>query len=180
MLHLVQDVEDNRGTPRCVLIHITWWVLTFLLSSHLDFDKISQFVTLVTAASAPIAPPVAILGLTYVFVQWLSTAVLENVYVSFPICVIWYLLTSTRPQVQRLLITYTVDLISVLKELFDITLKPDLALTTTWNELKDAFEAYERSLTCRRIHNNIYSTTPQDQILTVDSLSQKIRELLEE
>ena len=43
---------------------------------------ISQFVTLVTAASAPIAPPVAILGLTFVFVQWLSTAVVENVYVA--------------------------------------------------------------------------------------------------
>jgi hypothetical protein len=68
----------------------------------------------------------------------------------------------------------------VLRELFDITLKPDLALKTTWNELKDAFEAYERSPSCRRIHNSIYSTTPQREILTVDGLSQKIRELLEE
>ena len=85
-----------------------------------------------------------------------------------------------RPEVQRLLIAYTVDLISVLKELFDITLKPDLALTTTWKELKDAFEAYERSLSCRRIHNSIWSTRPQGELLTVDGLSKKIRELLEE
>lgn len=138
-------------------------------------------MTLVTAASAPIAPPVAILGLTYVFVHWLSTAYLDNVYVSLPICVTCqYLLMMARPEVQRLLIAYTVDLISVLRELFDITLKPDLVLTTTWTELQDAFEAYERSSSCRRIHDSICSTTPQGELLTVDGLSKKIRELLEE
>ncbi len=47
-----------------------------------SFDIISQFVSLVTAVSAPIAPPVAILGLTYIFLNWLSTVVLENVFVS--------------------------------------------------------------------------------------------------
>jgi hypothetical protein len=50
-----------------------------------NVDIISQFVSLVTAASAPIAPPVAILGLTYIFVNWLSSAVLNNVYASLPI-----------------------------------------------------------------------------------------------
>ena len=39
-------------------------------------------MTLITAASAPIAPPVAILGLTYLFVKWLSDSVLDNAYVS--------------------------------------------------------------------------------------------------
>ena len=43
-------------------------------------DVINQFVTLASSAAAPIAPPVAILGLTYSFVQWLSTTALENVY----------------------------------------------------------------------------------------------------
>jgi len=85
----------------------------------------------------------------------------------------------TRPEIQRLLIAYTVDLISVLRELFDITLKPDLALTTSWKELKAAFEAYERSPSCRRIHDSICSPT-QGELLTVDGLSNKIRELLEE
>src|SRR6266702_7612659 len=41
------------------------------------------------------------------------------------------LLVMGRPSVQRLLIAYTVDLISVLRELFNITLKPELALTVT-------------------------------------------------
>ena len=41
--------------------------------------SISQFVDLVIADDA-IAPPVAILGLTFNFVQWLSTTVLENEY----------------------------------------------------------------------------------------------------
>ena len=53
-----------------------------------NIDRISQFVSLVTAASAPIAPPVAILGLTYIFLQWLSTSVLENKYVALYICIV--------------------------------------------------------------------------------------------
>ena len=54
-----------------------------------NIDIISQFVSLVTAASAPIAPPVAILGLTYIFLQWLSTSVLENMYVAWYTCINW-------------------------------------------------------------------------------------------
>jgi len=81
MLHLVQDVQAKPDVSSTPTINI-----------------ISQFVSLVTAASAPIAPPVAILGLTYIFLQWLSTTVLENL-----------------PDVQHLLIAYTVDLISVLR-----------------------------------------------------------------
>lgn len=37
------------------------------------------------------APPVAILGLTFPFVQWLSTTVLVNEYAILPIHVICYL-----------------------------------------------------------------------------------------
>jgi hypothetical protein len=48
-------------------------------------DVINQFVTLATSTSAPVCPPVAILGLTYHFVSWLSTTTLENAYAPFPI-----------------------------------------------------------------------------------------------
>ncbi|KAF5346833.1 hypothetical protein D9756_010587 [Leucocoprinus leucothites] len=89
------------------------------ISTSPNIDKTSQFVSLVTAASAPIVPPVAILGLTYVFLQWLSITALKNI-----------------PDVQRLLVAYTVDLTNVLGELFGFTFKPALALTTTWEELK--------------------------------------------
>ena len=58
----------------------------FLCSPNIDM--ISEFVSLVTAASAPIAPPVAILSLTYIFLQWLSTTVLENMFMSLLICMI--------------------------------------------------------------------------------------------
>ncbi|KAF5354022.1 hypothetical protein D9756_006944 [Leucocoprinus leucothites] len=102
-------------------------------------QDVSQFVSLVTAASAPIAPPVAILGLTYIFLQWLSTTALENMYVSLPI------------------LAYTMDLVHVLRELFDFTLKPTLALTTTGEELRETFEAYERSSSRQRTHNIICS-----------------------
>ncbi|KAH8986813.1 hypothetical protein EDB86DRAFT_2832575 [Lactarius hatsudake] len=137
MLCLVQDVhiKPNVSSLPNVLI-------------------ISQFVELVTAAPAPIAPPVAILGLSYLFVKWLSTTHLESI-----------------PSVQRLLIAYTVDLVGVLRELFDITLRPDLALTTTWKELQVAFESYERSYSRQHIHNSIYSNTARGQQMTVEDIS---------
>ncbi|KAI9432389.1 hypothetical protein H4582DRAFT_2131814 [Lactarius indigo] len=145
MLCLVQDVHTKPNVS--VLPNV---------------DIISQFVDLVTVAPAPIAPPVAILGLSYVFVKWLSTTQLE----------------SSIPSVQRLLIAYTVDLVGVLRELFDITLRPDLALTTTWKELQVAFESYERSYSRQRIHNSIYSNTTHGQQMTVDDISRMVRELL--
>ncbi|KAH9168560.1 hypothetical protein EDB89DRAFT_2245147 [Lactarius sanguifluus] len=137
MLCLVQDVHTKPN-----------------VSSLPNVLIISQFVELVTAAPEPIAPPVAILGLSYIFVKWLSTTHLES-----------------TPSVQRLLIAYTVDLVGVLKELFDVTLKPDLALTPTWKELQMAFEVYERSYSRQRIHNSIYSDTTQGQQMTVEHIS---------
>ncbi|KAJ7266076.1 hypothetical protein C8J57DRAFT_1229483 [Mycena rebaudengoi] len=71
-----------------------------------DIEKINNFVGLCTAGSASAAPPGAILGLTYLFVYWMLRSPLENV-----------------PNVRRVLIAYTVDLILVLQELFDIALQ---------------------------------------------------------
>jgi hypothetical protein len=86
-----------------------------------------------------------------------------------------------RPSVQRLLIAYTVDLISVLRELFDLTLQPDKALATTWQELKEAFEAYERSPSRQRIHKSICSKSAQgEQIVTADDIREKVRDLVRE
>jgi hypothetical protein len=47
-----------------------------------SLERISQFVSLVTAACPPIAPPAAILGLAYIYVEWLAKTVLENMCVS--------------------------------------------------------------------------------------------------
>lgn len=144
MLHLVQDVVDGNQPHDSAP------------------QKISQFVNLVTATDELIAPPVAILGLTFQFVNWLSTSVLVN-----------------EASVQRLLFAYTVDLIRVLRELFDITLRPDAELTTTWRDLQEAFETYERSPSRRHIHKSICSYTPHDGwILTANDLTNKLRELL--
>jgi len=147
MLYLVQDVSEGTQPhfPDRSLL------------------RISRFVDLVTATEAPIAPPVAILGLTFKFVQWLSTTVLEK-----------------EPPVQRLLFAYTVDLIRVLRELFDITLRPGQNLAITWPDIKEAFETYERSPSRRQIHKSICSMTPQDGwIVTPSDIRAKLRELLE-
>ncbi|KAH9076954.1 hypothetical protein EDB83DRAFT_2671669 [Lactarius deliciosus] len=119
-----------------------------------DDDAINQYVT-----------PVAILGSVDIFVQWLSTTVLENV-----------------PSVQRVLIAYTVDLVNVLVELFGITLRPEFAFMTTWTEVQAAFEAYEGSPSRQRIRESICSKTTQDdeKIPTPDGISRKLRDLLQE
>ena len=86
-----------------------------------------------------------------------------------------------RPSIQRLLVAYTVDLIIVLRELFDLTLQPDKALTTTWQELKEAFETYERSPSRHRIHNHIYSKSTQGEIFIIaDGIGEKVRDLVGE
>ena len=43
------------------------------------------------------------------------------------------------------MIAYSIDLILVMVELFDITLQPRLSGTVSWEALFDAFEAYEGS-----------------------------------
>ena len=159
---------------------------SFNTSSSLPaLDVINNFVTLATSASNLIAPPVAVLGLTYTFVQWLSTTALDNVYAAFCSFIPLYILIFIggqwgRAAVQKLLIAYTVDLIRVLRELFDITLRPDLALTTTWTELRAAFEAYEQSQARQRIHHKICRTSQGDRTLTADDICNKVRELLRE
>ncbi|KAH9049027.1 hypothetical protein EDB84DRAFT_1574419 [Lactarius hengduanensis] len=124
----------------------------------------NQYLTSVTTASAPILPPITIQSPVEIFVEWLSTTVLENV-----------------PSVQRVLIVYTVDLVSVLVELFGITLRPELAFRTDWTELQAAFEAYEGSSSRQRVRESICSKTTWDNgILTVDGIDKKLHELLQE
>lgn len=80
MLCLVQDVYTKPGVSRSGPdINLRDKFLNLSLSPP-AVDVINNFVTLATSASAPIAPPVAILGLTYAFVNWVSTTTLENAY----------------------------------------------------------------------------------------------------
>ncbi|KAH9045187.1 hypothetical protein EDB85DRAFT_2270240 [Lactarius pseudohatsudake] len=124
----------------------------------------NQYLTSVTTASAPILPPITIQSPVEIFLEWLSTTVLENV-----------------PPVQRVLIVYTVDLVNVLVELFDITLRPELAFRTDWTELRAAFEVYEGSSSRQRIRESIWSKTTWDNgILTADGINKILHELLQE
>jgi hypothetical protein len=79
-------------------------------------------------------------------------------------------------EAQRLLIAYIVDLIKVLIELFDITIRVELALTTTWKELQEACDAYKMSPSRQSIHESIRSKNP---MLTPGEIRTEIRRLLE-
>ena len=70
------------------------------------------------------------------------------------------LLVMDRSEVQRLLIAYIVDLIKVLIELFNITIRLELALTATSKEFHAAFESYEKSSSRQSIHDSIRSMKP--------------------
>jgi len=128
-----------------------------------QFDRVSQFVTLVTGASAPIAPPAAILGLTYIFVKWLSDAVLERI-----------------PKVERTITAYVVDLISVLKALFEITCVPRLIGKTNWDVVQQSFESYERSPSRQLVHSSCkLGIQDRAEIVGQEGFRKKIRELLD-
>jgi hypothetical protein len=71
---------------------------------------------------------------------------------------------------------YTVDLMNVLRELFDFTLRPGLDLTTDWEVLKEAFAAYEYSSSRQNIHNRIRSNT--DILMSPDAFDAQVYELL--
>ncbi|KAJ7112320.1 hypothetical protein C8R44DRAFT_798337 [Mycena epipterygia] len=147
MLYVVQDKQRKSRTN----------------SSPVDTGKISDFVTLCTAASAAIAPPVAILGLTYFFVSWISNAVLEN-----------------TPEVERVLIAYTVDLILVLEELFKIVLQPKAAGIALWTDLREAFEAYHRTTSQGTVHNAVSDLVENcgQPIADLDFLRKSVEELV--
>jgi len=149
MLYVVQDMQRECRTN----------------ISPIEPGKISDFVTLCTAASAAIAPPVAILGLTYLFVSWISNAILEN-----------------TPEVGRVLIAYTVDLILVLEELFKIVLQPKAAGTASWNDLREAFEAYHRTTAQSTVHgavSNLVENCGQQVITDLEFLRKGMRDLVQ-
>ena len=83
-----------------------------------------------------------------------------------------------RSSVERLIMAYSVDLILVLKSLFDFTLKPDLAGSANWEVLKEAFEAYERSHDAQKNHNLCRSAWQENRTLDRDSFRARIRELV--
>ena len=72
----------------------------------------------------------------------------------------------SRPQVRRLLVAYAVDLTTVLKSLFDIALTrmPQPSARTTWSELKEAFEAYDRAGSHQQIHHQIGRASCRERV----------------
>jgi hypothetical protein len=88
---------------------------------------------------------------------------------------------SGRPDVQRLLMAYAVDLVLVMESLFKFTLRPDLSGTTSWEALKEAFEAYERSNAPHVIHDAIRSYVDQcGERFDLEGIFEKIKQLVDE
>ena len=77
---------------------------------------------------------------------------------------------------------YTVDLILVLKSLFDFTLKPALAGSANWEVLKEAFENYQCSQIIHKNHSACRSAFPQNDGTKLDreAFRAKIKEILGE
>ena len=76
---------------------------------------------------------------------------------------------------------YTIDLISVLRLLFDFTLKSNLAGPTDWRVLQEALEAYERSNNRNQNHASCWALYGKgDQAPTRENFRQTIKQLLDE
>jgi len=76
--------------------------------------------------------------------------------------------------------TYTADLTTVLKLLFDLlTRMPRSSTGISWSELEEAFKAYERSGSRRRTHHLISLIFQLNQQISADSFRCIFRELVE-
>ena len=85
-------------------------------------------------------------------------------------------LMAARSWLQRFLITYTVDLLSVLRGLFDPGLT---ASSATWGGLQGAYEVYERSGSRQNLHSRIVSNiAPGGHVLNKVGMDGMVRELL--
>jgi hypothetical protein len=82
--------------------------------------------------------------------------------------------------VQRVFISYTVDLILVLRELFDFTLQRQKAGRVTWGDLGEAWAAYHRTPSQARVHSEITELVKQHEGLSADSnaIHENVVELL--
>ena len=85
-----------------------------------------------------------------------------------------------RPLVQRLLMAYVADLITVLTSLFDVV-EPSSSEETVWSQLNRVFQAYERLDPREQIHPRICAAFQRGQ-QTGDpvSIGLELRELLSE
>ncbi|KAJ7921534.1 hypothetical protein B0H13DRAFT_1984965 [Mycena leptocephala] len=147
MLYVVQDMRDKAQVK----------------SFSVDVVKIHNFVMLCTAATATIAPPVAILGLTYIFISWISNAVLDN-----------------TPEVRRVLFAYVADLILVLEELFKMAMRPQFAGSVNWEALQEAFDAYHRTTEQSSVHVAVSDLVERHGRLSTDlsAMRASLEELL--
>jgi hypothetical protein len=81
---------------------------------------------------------------------------------------------------------YIVDLTTVLKSLFDVRLTQTSrsSASTTWSELKGAFNAYENSGSLRKIHHRIRVIFQQDrqegQVVDLNSFQRTFSELVKD
>ncbi|KAJ6504539.1 hypothetical protein DFH09DRAFT_1201023 [Mycena vulgaris] len=147
LLHVVQHMRNKEDTK----------------SSPFDIEKITQVVQLFATASAALAQPAAILGLSFTFFKWLLDAICANV-----------------PEVQRVFISYAVDLMLVLRELFDFTLQRQWAGRITWGDLGEAWAAYHRTPSQARVHSEITELVKEHEGLSADSkaIHESVVELL--
>lgn len=70
---------------------------------------------------------------------------------------------------QRVFIAYTVDLILVLRELFDFALQPTLFGCVTYDSLQEAFERFHLTQYQAQVHSEITALVKEHQGLSADS-----------
>ncbi|KAK6969566.1 G domain-containing protein [Favolaschia claudopus] len=128
-----------------------------------NIDHIQTLLGLGTAIAAPVAPAVAAIGLSALFLHWLSRTI------------------HRTPEILRCLMAYILDITLVMDQLFLVVLAthPPRALTAA--DIDTALESY-MLLNLGDVHKDvrIYVTRAKFlQILAANSAEQKVKELLQ-
>jgi hypothetical protein len=174
MIRLVEDVRTEYIAAECVLTANAYGLTSFDTSLRPpNVDLRNQFSP--SAFPGPASPRV---GPAFRSSQESRFPVTlgQMLYALFPSFISYLDLILGRSEVQRVVIAYIVDLIRVLIELFNITIRAELALTTTERELYEAFEAYVKSSSRQRIHDRIRS---MKRMMSTGEISREIRWLLD-
>ncbi|KAF7354304.1 hypothetical protein MVEN_01118800 [Mycena venus] len=147
MLFVVKDVQNKCDTQ----------------SSPVDLERINQFVTLCATASATIAPPAAILGLSFIFMQLIASAVSDRAH-----------------DAHRVLIAYTVDLILVLEELLKMMLRLKSSANVSSDDLREALAAFRDTTSKGTVHSGVKRLVEEHGQLRKDLILDGVKRLLHE
>lgn len=184
MVYLVQDMKYKDGPKSCVYsVIIVCGVLNHVQLScrHRESfelcDSLHRRLSDPSAAGSRSGTDIFIFKM--VVERYIGQQV-SNLHVRLGIA--QFSAQFCSPEVRRVMIAYTVDMILIFEELFKFTLVPTSDGIVTWKLLQEAFEAHHRTTAQNSVHTDIATRVEQTWRLDTnrDIVLEGVRDLLQQ